>query len=67
MQSLTREPNCLPSHPSPPATDLEMSQSLQSLILLLDLLQSMSKAGSKAGKGAAWERGDEEMEKPAQL
>ena len=67
MQSLTKEPNCLPNHPSPPATDLEMPQSLQSFISLLELLQSMSKAGSKAGKGAVWEREDEEMEKPAQL
>ena len=64
---LPREPNCLPHHPSPPTTDLEMPQSLQSLISLLELLQSMSKAASKAGKGAVWEREDEEMEKPAEL
>ena len=62
-----REPDCLPHHPSPPATDLEMPQSLQSLISLLELLQSTSKAASRAGKGAVWEREDEEMEKPAQL
>ena len=50
-----------------PGNLINGSQSLQSLISLLELLQSMSKAASKAGKGAVWEREDEEMEKPAEL
>ena len=44
-----------------------MPQSLHGLISLLELLQSVSKAASKAGKGAVQEQEDGEIEEPAQL